>query len=151
MLYFHSSGDLRSIDVSPAATDLNFEVGAGSAGTISSTLEAILHQIKGIGAYALSSTSSAAYAASSMKENIAALGALRGTMGASMSRLGVAHSILDTESLEFASASSRIRDADVGEEAAQLVRKNILQQAGTAVLAQAKRAPELALSLLSNL
>ena len=45
-------------------------------------------------------------------------------------------------------AESRIRDVDVAEEAANLTRLNILQQAGTAVLAQANQLPSLALQLL---
>ena len=48
----------------------------------------------------------------------------------------------------FLAAESRIRDVDVAEEAANLASANILQQAGTAILAQANQQPQLALQLL---
>jgi flagellin len=47
-------------------------------------------------------------------------------------------------------AESRIRDADIAAEAAELTRLNILQQAGTAILAQANQQPQLALQLLGG-
>ncbi|NLF24444.1 MAG: flagellin, partial [Deltaproteobacteria bacterium] len=48
----------------------------------------------------------------------------------------------------FAAAESQIRDTDVAQQAAELTRLNILQQAGSAVLAQANQQPSLALTLL---
>ena len=48
----------------------------------------------------------------------------------------------------MAAASGRIMDADVAEEAANLTRTQILQQAGAAVLGQANQQPALALQLL---
>ena len=45
-------------------------------------------------------------------------------------------------------ARSRIRDADFAAETANLTRTQILQQAGTAMLAQANQVPQIALSLL---
>lgn len=82
----------------------------------------------------------------------AAIGSLaqtRGNLGAAESRLKVAINSLSVARENFASAESRIRDVDVAEEAAQLTRLSILQQAGAAVLAQANQQPGLALSLLS--
>ena len=81
----------------------------------------------------------------------AAIGSLaqtRGTLGAVESRLNVAIANLQVARENFAGAESRIRDVDVASEAAELTRLSILQQAGSAVLAQANQAPALALSLL---
>ncbi len=72
----------------------------------------------------------------------------RGTLGAAESRLDITISRLQTARENFQSAESRIRDADVAMEAAELARLNILQQAGVAVLAQANQQPQLALQLL---
>ncbi|MCB0345019.1 MAG: flagellin FliC [Bdellovibrionales bacterium] len=72
----------------------------------------------------------------------------RGTLGAAESRLNSAISNLLVARENFASAESRIRDVDVAEEAAELTRLNILQQAAASVLAQANQQPSLALSLL---
>jgi flagellin len=52
--------------------------------------------------------------------------------------------------VETANAASRITDADIALESAQLVRQQILQQAATAVLAQANQDPALAVRLLKN-
>lgn len=73
----------------------------------------------------------------------------RGTLGAAESRLETSISNLTVARENFTAAESRIRDADVAYEAAELTRLNILQQAGTAVLAQANQQPQLALQLLS--
>jgi flagellin len=69
------------------------------------------------------------------------LGALQNRLEHTVASLGVA--------VENLSASeSRIRDADIAEETSRLVTAQILQQAGTAVLAQANAAPQSVLSLL---
>ena len=72
----------------------------------------------------------------------------RGTLGAAESRLYTTVENLQVARENFKSAESRIRDADVASEAAELTRLNILQQAGTAILAQANQQPQLALQLL---
>ena len=79
---------------------------------------------------------------------ITSLASTRGTLGATESRLQVAINSLTVARENFAAAESRIRDVDVATEAAELTRLNILQQAGSAVLAQANQQPSLALSLL---
>jgi flagellin len=79
---------------------------------------------------------------------IQSLASVRGTLGAAQSRLEVAINNLSVARENFASAESRIRDVDVAAEAAELTRLSILQQAGSAVLAQANQQPALALSLI---
>ncbi len=72
----------------------------------------------------------------------------RGTLGAADSRLELTINNLLVARENFTQAESRIRDADVALEAAELARLNILQQAGTAILAQANQQPQLVLQLL---
>lgn len=72
----------------------------------------------------------------------------RGTLGAAESRLDLTVRNLQVARENFQAAESRIRDADVAAEAAELTRLTILQQAGTAILAQANQQPQLALQLL---
>lgn len=74
----------------------------------------------------------------------------RGTLGAAESRLNISIQNLQVARENFSAAESRIRDVDVASEAAELTRLNILQQAATAVLAQANQQPQLALSLLQG-
>ncbi|HMP47793.1 MAG TPA: flagellin [Oligoflexia bacterium] len=71
-------------------------------------------------------------------------------VGASLSRAMTFLSTLQTSSENYALASSQIRDVDVAEESSQLVRSKILQQAASAVLAQANFQPEIALKLLKG-
>ncbi len=79
---------------------------------------------------------------------IYSVGSARGTLGSVESRLSSAIANLGVARENLLAAESRIQDVDVAEEAANLTRLNILQQAGTAVLAQANQLPNLALQLL---
>ena len=79
------------------------------------------------------------------------LASQRGQIGAFHSRINVAVNTLQSTSENYAAAESRIRDADIASESANLVRLNILQQAAAAVLAQANQQPALAISLLSDM
>jgi flagellin len=79
---------------------------------------------------------------------IYSIGASRGILGGIESRLSTAITNLGVARENQMAAESRIRDVDVAEEAANLTRLNILQQAGTAVLAQGNQLPALALQLL---
>jgi flagellin len=71
----------------------------------------------------------------------ARLGATQNKLQATVNNLGIAK-----ENLSH--ARSRIADTDMAAETSELVRGNILQQAGTSVLAQANMAPQQALKLL---
>lgn len=72
----------------------------------------------------------------------------RAEFGAANNRLQVAVSNTQTIRTNLEAANSRIRDVDVAEETSKMARSQVLQQAGTSVLAQANQAPQLALSLL---
>jgi len=79
---------------------------------------------------------------------IYSVGASRGILGGIESRLSTAIANLGVARENLVAAESRIRDVDVAEEAANLTLVNILQQAGTSVLAQANQLRSLALQLL---
>jgi len=72
----------------------------------------------------------------------------RADLGALQSRFDATISNLATTSENLSAARSRIRDADFAQETANLTRAQILQQAGTAMLAQANALPQNVLSLL---
>jgi flagellin len=80
---------------------------------------------------------------------IQSLTSRRGTLGASQSRLSSALNFLSLSRDNFAEAESRIRDADVASDVAEMVRLQVLQQATTAVLAQANQQPATLLRLLA--
>jgi flagellin len=72
----------------------------------------------------------------------------RATYGAVQNRFEAVISNLQIAAENQAAARSRIMDADFAKETASLTRAQILQQAGTAMLAQANAAPQSVLSLL---
>lgn len=74
----------------------------------------------------------------------------RGQIGAFQSRIDVALNTLTVTIENLGVAESRIRDIDAAQEAADLVRLQILQRSAIAVLAQANAQPQLVLSLLSG-
>jgi flagellin len=72
----------------------------------------------------------------------------RATLGASMSRLEYAADNLQNVSQNSSAARSRVLDADYASETTELARTQIIQQASTAMLAQANQAQQSVLSLL---
>lgn len=78
------------------------------------------------------------------------MSSMRGQLGAVGSRLATSLSNLGVQQENNSAAESRIRDVDVSDEAAQLVRSQIIQQAAAAVLSQANRQSAIALQLLQR-
>ncbi|MCW0405209.1 flagellin [Xanthomonas sacchari] len=74
----------------------------------------------------------------------------RADMGAIQNRFTSTIANLSSTSENLSASRSRIRDTDYAKETAELTRTQILQQAGTAMLAQAKQAPQSVLSLLQG-
>jgi len=83
-----------------------------------------------------------------IQASIVALGLLRATNGSEQSRLSFAQDMLKVNQTNLEAANSRIIDVDVAAESTQLARFNILQQSGTAMLAQANQASQSILRLL---
>ena len=130
---------------------LTFHIGAGSADTLSVAANLSLASNSVFGATGLSSvslTSGAAAAISTIDNAIASVSTARSTLGATQNRLEhtIANVSVSVENLS--AAESRIRDADVAEEMVTFTRNQILQQAGTAMLAQANQLPQGVMSLL---
>ncbi|MBF0156412.1 MAG: flagellin FliC [Magnetococcales bacterium] len=74
---------------------------------------------------------------------------IRSNLGAVMSRFETVIASLSNVVENTDAARSRIQDADIATETAQLTRNTILQQAGIAILAQANQQPTIALQLLA--
>jgi len=73
---------------------------------------------------------------------------VRSGFGAVQNRLDHALSVTGVYQENLTSAESRIRDVDMADEMVNLTKNQILQQAGTAMLAQANQAPQAVLQLL---
>jgi flagellin len=79
---------------------------------------------------------------------IGSVNSTRAGLGASMSRLEYASDNLQNVAQNTASARSRVMDADYAAETTELARTQIIQQAATAMLAQANQSQQAVLSLL---
>ena len=81
---------------------------------------------------------------------LAQITATRGALGAYQNRFSSAIANLQTTSENLSASRSRIQDADFAAETANLTRARILQQAGTAMLAQANAIPDNVLTLFRD-
>ena len=79
---------------------------------------------------------------------ITALDTQRGLLGATQNQMEYAVNNITELSANLASARSRVIDTDYASETAELTKGQILQQAATAMLAQANQMPNVILSLL---
>ncbi len=85
---------------------------------------------------------------STPKTGIALVNELRSQLGAVQNRLEHTISNVDTVAENMQAAESRIRDVDMAKEMMSFTKNNILNQAATAMLAQANQAPQTVLQLL---
>jgi flagellin len=134
--------------LSAAAADVTIQVGANNAQTIDikkSNLEAIAGVIK---AGDLSTATGASAALTTLDAALGSVTSLRADLGATQNRLSYSISNLQSSVENQSAAKSRIMDADFAAETASMTRGQILQQAGTAMLAQANSLPNGVLALL---
>ena len=136
------------------AGTLTFQVGAGTTSndTIAITTTRLDNNAS-ITAVSTGSITTAALATASMIALDTAIDLItteRATYGAAQNRFESAINVLQVSAENNAAARSRIMDADYAAETAALARAQILQQAGTAMLAQANQLPNSVLSLLQR-
>jgi flagellin-like hook-associated protein FlgL len=74
----------------------------------------------------------------------------RSKLGATTSRISTFVNTLQSSTINYKAASSRISDADVAEEAAKSIASGIRQQVASSLLGQANQAPQIGLQLLRN-
>jgi flagellin len=109
----------------------------------------ILGTVAANGIQISASVAAAVSAITSINRAIQSIATLRANNGAEQSRLGFAADVLAVNKTNLESAASRITEVDIAEESAKLARFTILQQAGTAMLAQANQSSGSLLRLLS--
>lgn len=148
MIGVDASSRLERRDTSLAASSINIETGNGSVGQIQTQIDALNGALHGLGSHILTTQSSSRGALDAVNLNIQKLGNLRGVIGAGMSRLNTANKLLSSQVMQIDAAKSRITDVDIASESANMIRNSVLQQASTALLAQANQQPQIALALL---
>lgn len=93
---------------------------------------------------------SAQHSISSLDKAITRVNDYRSYLGAIQNRLMSTSSNLNIQTENLSEARSRIKDTDFAAETARMTQANILQQAGTSVLATANSQPQIALQLLGR-
>jgi flagellin len=101
-----------------------------------------------VGTAAFSLTATGTSDLSEIDAAITSVSSLRSTFGAVQNRMEHAMAQAAVYQENLVAAESRIRDVDMAEAMVQLTKDQVLQQAGTAMLAQANQAPQAVLGLL---
>jgi flagellin len=129
--------------IGTSAGSFNFQVGANRSETLTITTTSVAST-----GLSISAAATAAATIDSLDTEIDAITTARANLGAMQSRFSSAINNLQIGIENQSAARSRIVDADFAVETANMTRASILQQAGTAMVAQANAAPRGVLQLL---
>jgi flagellin len=140
-----SSASFNGTHLLNGTTSVSFQVGAND-GEIIAVSTFSLASVVGSNVFTLSVSGTADI--SEIDAAIADVSENRATFGAVQNRLEYALNNLATYQENLMASESRIRDVDMASEMVDFTKLQILQQAGTAMLAQANQAPQSVLSLL---
>ncbi len=141
-----TDSSIKSGVVSLASSKGAITLGGANADTFSSAT--LASTFSSAASLSLSTAANAQLAIATIDAALAQVNTSRGDLGAYQNRFSSAIANLQATSENVSAARSRIQDADFAAETASLSRNQILQQAGTAMLAQANALPQNVLSLL---
>jgi flagellin len=136
------------INGSGTSTDFAVDVEGTDNITIDFSTLDVLASTLGVASGDIASASGASAILTDIDDAITTLNTNRATLGAAQNRLEFTINNLQVQYENQKSAYGRIMDADYAVETANLTRTQILQQAGTAMLAQANALPQSVLQLL---
>jgi flagellin len=136
-----ATAQFNGIRLLDAAGSVTFQVGANDGETIGATLAALR---------TLADTANIRADArlTDIDRAINEVSRQRAQFGAVQNRLEHTYNNLSVYQENLSASESRIRDVDMAAEMVNFTKNNILQQAGTSMLAQAQQAPQAVLSLL---
>ncbi|WP_417585850.1 flagellin [Nitrincola sp.] len=141
----------NGISLLNGADTLNIQVGANTTADVDnltvSTVDVTAATLN-VSGLDVSSFSSAQDAIDAIDSALQTIDDNRATLGATINRFESVLENLTTDVTNLSDARSRIQDADYAVEVSNLTRAQILQQAGTSMLAQANQTPQSVLSLL---
>ena len=141
----------REATVAGLSTSAGFSVfvsNNGANGKVTGTIGSTSTTGLSLAGHVLTSQAGAQSAVAAVASAVTLLGTAQSTVGVLQNRLSFAISLAQSQVVNNKAAESRIRDANVAEESANMTRFNILSQSGIASLAQANQASSLVLSLL---
>jgi flagellin len=131
---------------------VKFQVGYGfsAANQVSATISTTFNA-SGIGISAsLTTASGATLMISQIDQAILTLNNAQGKLGALINRFQLTADELTSNATNLSQSQSRIEDTDYGQATSNLARSQIINQAATAMLAQANQQPQLVLQLLKQ-
>ena len=134
----------------------NFTISVGASGTTADGIQndvgtSVKSITVGAGSTAdISTLQGATSAVSAVSSAVSALGSAQAAIGKGENQLNYAINLATSQITNFSAAESQIRDADVAQQAANLTKAQVLQQASIAAMAQANSAPQAVLSLLKG-
>jgi flagellin len=142
--------------INAAGTGINFESTAGfnvtkSASNASAGVFAASTAVSdnaALGTSSGSATENSLLAVNAVQAAVASLGLTQGKVGAGENTLQYAINLANSQITNISSAESQLRDADVAQEAANLSKSQVLEQASVAAMAQANSSPQYVLKLL---
>jgi flagellin len=135
----------RGIDLS---TDIGETITLGGTDTAALGLDSVTLETFSANAVSVATREDANDAIRTIDQALQQVNGLRAELGAVQTRFESTIDNLSVTSENLTASRSRIQDADFAAETANLTRAQILQQAGTSVLAQANAIPQNVLSLL---
>ena len=142
----------EGVDFKVGASTSNQEVITVKFGNLdpSGSANIISGGYSGLAGTSISSANAAQLAISGIDSAMGALNAFRSRLGASINRLQFTVDNLTNVSTNIAESRSRVEDVDYSEATSELARQQIIQQAATAMLAQANQLPQTVLKLLQG-
>ena len=148
--FLGSSGAFKiSLGSSQGSSSSGVSVGLADGVTGASGGAVLTGAVAGSGSTAdISNTATASSAVTALAAAISLLGRAQAVVGRGQNQLNYAINLAQSQLSNLAAAESRIRDADLAAESANLTKSQILLQAGIAALAQANSAPQQVLALL---
>ncbi|MBQ9118645.1 MAG: flagellar biosynthesis protein FlgL [Lachnospiraceae bacterium] len=133
-----------------SAGPMDLQIGANEGQTMEVRIPCINTETLGVHVVNVCTDDGAQRAITLCNEAVMQVSAIRAKLGAYQNRLDHAIANLDVSSENITEALSRIEDTDMAEEMTTYTQKNVLAQAGTAMLAQANERPQTILSLLQG-
>jgi len=127
----------------------DIQVGAVSGQTITVTIAKVTTAASGLGVSGdISTASGASSAITNINSALETLNSARATIGAGINQLTYAADNLTNVITNYSNSRSQVMDTDYATATTQLAKSQIIQQAATAMLAQANQAPQSVLALL---
>lgn len=150
-----TTGDLAGLSLTKSAADIDggsatvsIAVGTASAAAVTDGAGNVTTGATVAKGISIMTQTRANNAITVINDAITKVSTERATLGAIQNRLEHTIKNLDTSSENLQASESRIRDVDMAAEMMEYTKQNILQQAATAMLAQANQAPQAVLQLL---